>query len=252
MHRASPAKSVYDKRFFAYSSRLSPSSAEAVVPVLRELLPDVKSVVDVGCARGVWLNEWKVNGVDDLQGVDGEYVDKDALVIPRVAFHAQDLNESIDLGRSFDLACSLEVAEHLQPKNSERFVESLARHAKVILFSAAPPGQGGESHINEQSLEFWRDLFSRQGYAAYDCVRNRIAHMDHVLYWYRYNIILYVHCDVESELPTAIRENRIMDDRRISDISPLLFKLRKFIIRNLPSRLQNALARAKAKIYIFR
>jgi hypothetical protein len=34
----------------------------------------------------------------------------------------------------------------------------------MVLFSAAPPGQGGEHHVNERTYEFWRGLFARHGY----------------------------------------------------------------------------------------
>jgi hypothetical protein len=252
METSPPNKNVYDERFFTYSSRLSPESAKTVVPVLRELFPQVKSVVDFGCARGVWLDSWKQTGVEDIQGVDGDYVDTSAMIIPNNKFHAQDLNDEIYLGRRFDLACSLEVAEHLQPENSDKFVQSLTRHANVVLFSAAPPGQGGESHINEQSLDFWRDKFRKQGYSAYDCVRDRIAGMDNVLYWYRFNIILYVRDGFESKLSKTIQETRVKEGVQIKDISPLLFKLRKLVIRHLPNNVQNMLARVKAKTAIFR
>jgi hypothetical protein len=35
------------------------------------------------------------------------------------------------------------------------FVYCLARHARrFVLFSAAPPGQGGEFHVNERPFEY--------------------------------------------------------------------------------------------------
>lgn len=247
---ASPSSltSVYDVRFFAYASNMSPKSARVIVPIILDLLPDVASVVDFGCAHGVWLKCWMENGIEDVQGVDGEYVNSTALKIPPEKFSAKDLNDPIDLGRRFDLTYSFEVAEHLRPENSKRFVESLTRHADLVLFSAAPPGQGGESHINEQPFDIWRALFQAQGYAAYDCVRPRIAHLDEIAFWYRYNIMLYAHHSLEADLPAAIRATKIAYDRPIPDISPPLFKLRKLIINLLPSGLQNELARIKASI----
>ena len=40
------------------------------------------------------------------------------------------------------------------------FVDSLCRHGELIIFSAAVPGQGGERHVNEQPLEYWREKFA--------------------------------------------------------------------------------------------
>ena len=241
-------KTVYDEQFFAYTSSLSNKSAEVIVPILRKLLPGVASVVDFGCAQGVWLKHWMDNGIDDIQGVDGDYIDLSKLAIPGKNFYAQDLNEPIDLGRHFDLAYSLEVAEHLHPENSERFIESLTCHADIVLFSAAPPGQGGESHINERSFDSWRALFYARRYAAYDCVCPSIANLNEVSFWYRYNVMLYVHNDFEATLPKNIRATKVDDGQPIADISPPLFKLRKFIIRLLPYGLQNLLARGKAVV----
>ncbi|MDP6884692.1 MAG: hypothetical protein QF830_11185, partial [Rhodospirillales bacterium] len=43
---------------------------------------------------------------------------------------------------------SLEVAEHLPPDAAETFVATLVAHGRLVLFSAAPPGQGGLNHVN--------------------------------------------------------------------------------------------------------
>lgn len=245
---AQPSSSPYDSQFFAYTSSISRISAGRVVPELRALFPDIRSVADFGCAQGVWLNAWVENGVADIQGVDGDYVERGALAIPADKFHAQDLNTAIDLGRRFDLAYSLEVAEHLRPECSEQFVASLVRHADVVIFSAAPPGQGGESHINERTFDDWRALFAAHGYSAYDCIRPRISEMAEVSFWYRYNVVLYVRDDVADTLAPEILATKVPEDAPIADVSPPLFKLRKFLIRLMPYALQNALARTKAAL----
>jgi hypothetical protein len=64
------------------------------------------------------------------------------------------------------LVQSLEVAEHLDAQAADEFVDNLVRHGRLILFSAALPGQGGERHINEQPLDDWRSRFLARGYEA--------------------------------------------------------------------------------------
>lgn len=238
----------YDEQFFNYTSSISKISARAVVPVVASLVPGLKSVADFGCAQGVWLACWRENGIEDVQGVDGDYVDQDALAIPRERFTPFDLNAPIDLGRRFDMAYSLEVAEHLRPENSAQFVKSLTRHADVVLFSAAPPGQGGESHINERSFDDWRALFKAEGFNAYDCVRPRIQSLGDVSFWYRYNVFLYVREGAEDRVGPDVAQTRIPDGEPMKDVSPPLFKLRKFLIRLLPYPVQNTLARIKASL----
>lgn len=238
----------YNSTFFAYTSAISRVSAQIVVPIFRNILPTCKSVADFGCAQGVWLNCWMENGVVDVYGVDGDYVDRDHLHISNECFQSQDLNEPVDLKRKFDVVYSLEVAEHLRPENSESFIKSLTNHSEIVIFSAAPPGQGGEYHINERPFESWRALFKKQGYEAYDCIRPLIADQKTVSFWYRYNIILYVHKNSVSKLSAEVIATKVSDADRIADVSPFLFKARKFIIRLLPYKVQNLIAKTKAKL----
>jgi 2-polyprenyl-3-methyl-5-hydroxy-6-metoxy-1,4-benzoquinol methylase len=74
-----------------------------------------RSLVDVGCGIGTWLAEFEAAGIADVTGVDGDYVDRARLLIDRARFEPRDLSRPFELDRKFDLAMSLEVAEHLPP-----------------------------------------------------------------------------------------------------------------------------------------
>ena len=153
----------YDEQFYRYISENAARSARGLLPVLLEVLPlEIESVLDVGCGAGAWLQVWKTLGARVL-GLDGDYVQPGQLLVEAGEFQAQDLSRDFDLGRRFTLAQSLEVAEHLPEASAAGFVASLCRHADLVLFSAAPPGQGGENHINERPYAYWRDLFQAQG-----------------------------------------------------------------------------------------
>jgi SAM-dependent methyltransferase len=231
-----------------YTDRSSRHSARTIARLLREVLP-IDSVLDIGCAKGTWLAAWREAGVEDVFGVDGDYVDTNALHIPREKFTAADLAKSIDLGRRFALVQSLEVAEHVRADAADQFVANLVRHADgVILFSAAPPGQGGEFHVNEQPYDYWRTKFRTAGYEAYDYVRPLIAGEADISFWYRYNTLLYLRADVASAVPESIRRTRIADASPVADVSPTMFRLRKSVIRCLPYPVQHRLARLKAQM----
>jgi Methyltransferase domain len=161
-----------------------------VVPVVNKLLQPT-SVLDVGCGVGVWLDEWDSAGVSDVQGVDGNYVDRKALHIPLDKFTPADLQQSFSLGRKFDLVQTLEVAEHLDEAYADTFVESLTRHSDTILFSAAIPGQGGTHHVNEQWPSYWAKKFAEAGYTAYDVIRPQIWDDPKIKVFYRTNTLLY-------------------------------------------------------------
>lgn len=181
----------YTRNFYEYIGESAIDSAKIVVPLILDLVP-CKSVVDIGCGNGAWLQTFKDYGVNEILGIDGDYVDETTLVIPKKNFLSFDLKEPINITNTFDLVLSLEVAEHLPPSCAENFVNSLTRLGPVVLFSAAIPLQGGENHINEQWPNYWISLFASKDYVAIDCVREKIWNNAQVAYWYRQNIFLFV------------------------------------------------------------
>jgi 2-polyprenyl-3-methyl-5-hydroxy-6-metoxy-1,4-benzoquinol methylase len=100
-------------------------SPRIVVPLIVE---DSKpqSVVVFGCGLGTWISEFKRSGVQDVLGLDGSWVDKTYFEQDVLHnFMVADLESPIRLDRKFDLAISLEVAEHLDKKSARSFVASL-------------------------------------------------------------------------------------------------------------------------------
>ena len=180
----------YDQAFYAGQRDGSLQSARAIIPLLLSHL-SVHSVIDVGCGVGTWLKAFQENGVSDITGYDGEYVDTSALAIAAENFKVLDLTTDFVLPRKADLAISLEVAEHLPAKNGDHLVRQLTSVAPAVLFSAAIPGQGGTSHVNEQWQDYWRSKFSAAGYHPFDAIRPFVWGSNDVEIWYQQNIILY-------------------------------------------------------------
>jgi hypothetical protein len=238
---------AYNDEFMRYAAQSSVYSAAVVTSILCSRL-EVDSVLDVGCARGTWLRAWRDRGVADLHGIDGDYIDRRMLEVPAEMFTAVDLNDSFNLGRQFDLVQSLEVGEHVKESASETFAESIVRHARrYIFFSAAPPGQGGEHHINEQAYEFWRQKFERRGFITVDAVRPAIAEDNRISYWYRYNSLLFVRDGLLPHLQDDVRAAVLLAGDSIKDLSPLPFRFRKAVVRRLPNAVQHKIARLKSK-----
>jgi SAM-dependent methyltransferase len=191
--------SQYDNRFFQAIDKTSAQSAAICVPLFLEMMAP-RSVLDYGCGQGNWLREFLRLGITDCCGVDGDYVDRNALVISRDRFVAWDLATRYDPGRRFDLALSLEVGEHLPASAVPAYLESLTTAASRIVFSAAVPGQGGVQHVNEQWPWYWQRLFEQRGFVCLDPFRPLLWQNDAVAQYYRQNLFLYVDPGAHPEL----------------------------------------------------
>lgn len=181
---------TYTDEFFDDQIQGSLQSARLVVPIILEYIRPA-SVVDVGCGRGSWLRAFTENGVGRIVGIDGDYVDTSKLLIDRKDFRTADLTQPLGLDDEYDLAISLEVAEHLPSSSAPQLVRSLTGLSPVVLFSAAIPGQGGYLHVNEQWPAYWNVLFGERGFTRFDPIRPRIWQNERVEWWYRQNIFLY-------------------------------------------------------------
>ncbi len=194
-------RNLYSRKFFAHLREGSAKSAHALVPMVLDIHP-CRSMVDVGCGIGGWVKAFAEQGVDAI-GIDGDYVDRRQLLVPEARFIAHDLNRELDVatlcGRfgdkdtgRFDLAISLEVAEHLEPQRSESLVRDLTALADVVLFAAAIPFQGGAGHVNERWQSWWAQKFSDNGFDPFDVLRRDIWGRRDIAWWYKQNTIFYV------------------------------------------------------------
>jgi SAM-dependent methyltransferase len=170
------------------------SSAEAVVPLIIELLHP-RSVVDVGCGSGEWVRVLEEHDIEDVLGIDGPYVERR----PQ-RFMAHDLATPLRLDRTFDVATSLEVGEHLPADAAETLVDSLCGLAPAIVYGAAIPHQGGTGHLNERWQSWWAELFRGRGYRPVDAIRPRIWMDRRVDWWYAQNTLLYLREGLGQEL----------------------------------------------------
>lgn len=164
-----------------------------IVPKMIDLFSPL-SVVDFGCGIGTFLNIFIREGVTDVLGLDGPWVNKDLLKenLPENKFKAVNLENHVSLNKKYDLAISLEVAEHLDKAKASVMVDNLVHASDLIVFSAAIPFQGGQNHINEQWPNYWLKLFTLKGYAAYDILRPIFWNRDDIFFWYKQNMFVLV------------------------------------------------------------
>jgi SAM-dependent methyltransferase len=178
-------KTAIDYDFLRNSHTIQ--SPRTVIPVIfSEGIP--KSLLDVGCGTGTWLKAALEIGVSDIFGVDGINVSDGELLFPRTFFRQQDLTATWNLKRRFDVELCLEVAEHLDGAFAGELIKCITDHSDLVYFSAAPPGQPGQHHVNCQWPDYWQSLFNSFGYVCSDEVRWKIWDDARVEPWYRQNL----------------------------------------------------------------
>jgi len=156
---------IYNADFF---SEWGPSnadyvrSAELVTGAINKIFKPA-SVADLGCGCGVYSHLLKLSGAKVLS-IDG--------VIPppersfTVDIILRDLSAPFEnTWGPFDLALCLEVAEHIPEASSDIFLKNITAFSRRLVMSAAPPGQGGVHHVNEQPRRYWAARLAALGFA---------------------------------------------------------------------------------------
>jgi hypothetical protein len=148
---------------------------DAAFPALaRAMAPYVSttaSIVDVGCGHGLLVEAWRALGLAQSYGVEGS--DEAAPTWPREYrdqfYSVLDLTAPSATLPETDYVSTFEVAEHLPPTHADAFVKLLVQHRPAhVFFGAATPNidRGmNPTHVNEQSLHYWVEIFQRHGYA---------------------------------------------------------------------------------------
>lgn len=253
----------YDAAWFANRNQGLRESAETVLGSVLELLRSrdcpVSSVVDVGAGLGTWLAVARDLGVDDVVAVEGEWVRGLQTDVPQSHYVFADVGDALTMPRRFDLAISLEVAEHVPEAKASNLIENIAAFSDVVLFSAAVPGQGGKHHVNERWPEYWAHLFGRKDFVPYDLLRWRLWGDDRVRFWYRQNLILFVRRDREAlcRALDALSWRDVLPSAPPAVVHPELYaRLTRFydrpalgwLLRRLPGALSRAISRRSRRM----
>lgn len=123
-----------------------------------------RSVLDVGCGCAYILERFAQRGLFamGIEPAKGAQTCIASSVEPYVL--TMTFDEIPHDALRVELVVCTEMAEHIPTAKSAALVERLcAWSTKYIFFTAAPPGQGGHGHINEQPYSFWLELFKAQG-----------------------------------------------------------------------------------------
>ncbi|MCL6538444.1 MAG: methyltransferase domain-containing protein [Acidothermus sp.] len=120
-----------------------------------------RTVLDVGCARGLLVQALREQGIDAV-GVDvSEFAvhsaHRDVRPYLRVA-------SASDVVGSYDLITCIEVLEHMSPSDAERAIDAMCRAADRILLSSSPSDFVEPTHVNVREPAAWAAAFAERGF----------------------------------------------------------------------------------------
>lgn len=160
-------KELYTEDFHNYHITWFKKKNNNFANIIKRLY-SFNSVVDLGCSIGSFLEPFFldnkiVKGYEYCFEESKNGIEKIPGLINYIEFG--DVTKNIITDKKYDCSVSIEVAEHIPEEYSEKLVENLIRLSNgFIIFTAAPPGQGGTGHINCKPKQFWVDIFNKYNY----------------------------------------------------------------------------------------
>lgn len=188
---------LYDAAYFRAVDEAAAPSVEIIADsIVRQFGPP--TVLDVGCGTGALLASLRARGVRTI-GLEHASAALAYCRARELDVRPFDIerDDAPDLG-PVDVVVSLEVAEHLPERCADRFVALLCDAARVVVFTAAPPGQGGLDHVNEQVPQYWIEKFAARGFRLDDRLSRdwRAAwRAEGVAEWYAENLLVFTRAE---------------------------------------------------------
>ena len=220
-------------------------AANVVFNIIEPYVP-FKSLLDLGCGTGLWMQAALRQSDRKVFGVELEEFEPDELLVPANLVLNASLANPIDLREQFDLVICLETAEHIDADHARTVVENCTRHSSVVLFSAAIPGQEGIHHVNEQNPEYWIGLFDEIDFEVVDFIRPQIWLDASVPVWYRQNMLLFVRRD-RAELIHTLKSTVASFETPMSRVHPDLFRANQDRARNREQSLSGQVSALQAE-----
>lgn len=164
----SDPQTLYDAYYYAHGCGEPYQRSEVWLNLFGAFADQIKteinpgSVLDAGCAMGFLVEALRNRGVE-AWGFD---ISTYAIgqVEPKIAQYCWVGSVTDPLPRKYDLIVSIEVLEHLPKDESEKALGNLCSFSDDILFSSTPFDFKEISHFNVQPVDYWAELFARQGF----------------------------------------------------------------------------------------
>ena len=146
---------IYDDKYYQEDVEGPAVQASAIVAstIIDRYRP--RTLMDVGCGAGAMLAAFRDRGVS-VTGLEYSKAGLRRCQARGLSVTKFDIeNDTLRNNATYDLVLSLEVAEHLPEHTADRYVGLLARLSRIVIISAAKPGQGGTDHVNLKPKSYW-------------------------------------------------------------------------------------------------
>src|SRR5258706_3796677 len=134
--------------------------------IVDQLAP--KTILDVGCAFGILVEELRKLGVD-AEGFDiSDYAlsQVPSALMPHI--WKADITDAQATTKKYDLVLCIEILEHLSPEDGDLAIANLCQWGDRILFSSTPSDFSEKTHVNVQQRDYWVERFVRHGWVRAD------------------------------------------------------------------------------------
>ncbi len=156
----------YDRAFFD-QMHAQRAETKRFAESIFEVVEGVTTAFDMGAGIGTQTLRLKELGWDITGGDFAPLaLEEREPGVDIVAFDLTEPHGGSRLARVVDCVICTEVAEHIPAEHADSVIENVTSMAtNWIVWSAAPPGQGGDGHINCQPPKYWLDKFRDRGWA---------------------------------------------------------------------------------------
>lgn len=192
--------------FFGDPSSYSPKVLDYVMKRF-----SIRSVLDVGAGLGdvsSYIHNTYHVPVIGMEGLDFNVANA------RYPLCQHDLTTGPFKCGPVDLCVSVEVAEHIDPKYVDNYIDTLV-HGKYILMTHALPGENGDFHVNEQPSEYWVEKLKERGYGLLTLdtivLRKLAASEEHVQTYYAKSGLLFGRLPVKLESEMAKQKAALIE-----------------------------------------
>jgi SAM-dependent methyltransferase len=125
-------------------------------------LAEPRRVLDVGCARGLWVQALRERHVEAF-GIDvSEHAIESADPEVRPYLRVQEATKPFE--DRYDLVICSEVLEHMAPADAQLAIDNMCAAADRILFSSSPADFDEPTHVNTKPTPTWVSWFAERGF----------------------------------------------------------------------------------------